>query len=380
MTLPVDHIHNLDSYITNEGEAFESAADADLVSMDLWVPSESVAMHLIEPPSAPKRKWAELIPWILEDKLLQPIEDVHFVVCGQSAEGQLQILVVAKADIQNWQRVAKNSGVVPKSMYPDYMALPYEDGRVSIGWRDGICLLRYGALDGFAAGPDMAWSMIDALLQQDETLRISISVPETVVVPQQIMAVADVNDSELDWQFSQLPSQCDLLKGGQKQAISLNALMSWLPASLLGLISILLSVIYLQIASANMVEETTQLESRLMQSYSRLFEGRRPAPNEVRFEADKHLSQLFSQRNGLKSEPMASLVALDKLMKGCGCQLSELNYSKKDGLVMQIQNGLALTKRRLNVPGYRIGVTQKAGKGKNTIELRLTPKKKGANQ
>ena len=156
--------------------------------------------------------------------------------------------------------------------------------------------------------------------------------------------------------------------------------MSWLPASLLGLISILLSVIYLQIASANMVEETTQLESRLMQSYSRLFEGRRPAPNEVRFEADKHLSQLFSQRNGLKSEPMASLVALDKLMKGCGCQLSELNYSKKDGLVMQIQNGLALTKRRLNVPGYRIGVTQKAGKEKNTIELRLTPKKKGANQ
>ena len=54
MTLPVDHIHNLDSYITNEGEAFESAADADLVSMDLWVPSESVAMHLIEPPLCAK--------------------------------------------------------------------------------------------------------------------------------------------------------------------------------------------------------------------------------------------------------------------------------------------------------------------------------------
>ena len=42
MTLPVDHIHNLDSYITNEGEAFESVADSELVSMDLWVPSECV--------------------------------------------------------------------------------------------------------------------------------------------------------------------------------------------------------------------------------------------------------------------------------------------------------------------------------------------------
>ena len=51
MTLPVDHIYNLDGYITNEGEAFESVAESDLVSMDLWVPSESVAMHLIDPPS-----------------------------------------------------------------------------------------------------------------------------------------------------------------------------------------------------------------------------------------------------------------------------------------------------------------------------------------
>ena len=68
MILPVDHIHHLDSYITNEGEAFESVAEADLVSMNLWVPSESVAMHLIDPPSAPKRKWTELIPGIIEDR------------------------------------------------------------------------------------------------------------------------------------------------------------------------------------------------------------------------------------------------------------------------------------------------------------------------
>ena len=67
MTLSVDHIYNLDSYITNEGEAFESVAESDLIVMDLWVPSELVALHLIDPPSAPRRKWAELIPWILED-------------------------------------------------------------------------------------------------------------------------------------------------------------------------------------------------------------------------------------------------------------------------------------------------------------------------
>jgi type II secretion system protein L len=378
MTLPVDHIHNLDSYITNEGEAFESVADADLVSMDLWVPSELVAMHLIDPPSAPKRKWTELIPWILEDKLLQPIEEVHFVVCGHSAEGQLQILVVAEADIQNWQRIAKNSGVAPKSMYPDYMALPYEDGRVSVGWRDGVYLVRYGVVDGFAAGPDMAWSMIESLLEEDQGLRLSLSIPDTAIVPEHIVELADINDSELDWQFSQLPSQCNLLSGEHK-AVSNIALLAWLPATLLGVISVLLSVIYLQIASANISGEISQLENRLSQGFSRLFDGRRPAPKDVKTEVDSRISTLFSQRNSLKSEPIAGLIALNQLMKGCGCQLSGLRLI--DGtLVMQIENGAQLKKRRLNIPGYRVGITQQEGDDENAIELRLTPNKKGADQ
>ncbi|MDG2018076.1 MAG: type II secretion system protein GspL [Porticoccaceae bacterium] len=379
MTLPVDHIHNLDSYITNEGEAFESVADADLVSMDLWVPSESVAIHLIDPPSAPKRKWAELIPWILEDRLLQPVEDVHFVVCGQSAEGQLQVLVVSQSDVQNWQRVSKNSGVVAQSMYPDYMALPYEDGRVSVGWRDGVYVVRYGVVDGFAASPDMAWSMIDSLLQQDESLKLSLSIPDDAVVPASIVECADINNSELDWQFSQLPSQCNLLQGEYRATFSNTALLAWLPATLLGVISILLSVIYLQIASANMSSEISQLENRLTQSYSRLFDGRRPAVKDVRAEADSRISVLIAQQNSLKSQPIAGLLALDRLMKGCGCQLSGLSFSE-NALVMQIENGSALKKRKLNIPGYRVGITQQAGEDENAIELRLTPTKTGADQ
>lgn len=379
MTLPVDHIHNLDSYITNEGEAFESVADADLVSMNLWVPSESVAMHLIDPPSAPKRKWTELIPWILEDRLLQPIEEVNFVLCGQNTEGQLQILVVSDADIQNWQRVAKNSGVAPQSMYPDYMALPYEEGRISIGWRDGVCLVRTGAVDGFAASPDIAWSMIGTLLQQDETLRVSISIPESVIVPENIVQFADINDSLVDWQFSQLPSQCNLLANRQKGAFSLSGILKWIPASILGVSSILLAMLYFQTGIENARDEISILENRLTQGYSRLFDGRRPSPSNVRFEVDRNIAQLLTQRESIQSEPVAGLLALNRLMRGCGCQLSALDYSKNT-IVMLIENGAELKKRKLNLPGYKIAVTQQPGGDENAIELRLTSKKSGVSQ
>lgn len=379
MILPVDHIHHLDSYITNEGEAFESVAEADLVSMNLWVPSESVAMHLIDPPSAPKRKWTELIPWILEDRLLQPIEEVNFVLCGQNTEGQLQILVVSDADIQNWQRVAKNSGVAPQSMYPDYMALPYEEGRISIGWRDGVCLARTGAVDGFAAGPDIAWSMIGTLLQQDETLRVSISIPESVIVPENIVQFADINDSLVDWQFSQLPSQCNLLANRQKGAFSLSGILKWIPASILGVSSILLAMLYFQTGIENTRNEISILENRLTQGYSRLFDGRRPSPSNVRFEADRNIAQLLTQRESIQSEPVAGLLALNRLMRGCGCQLSALDYSKNT-IVMLIENGAELKKRKLNLPGYKIAVTQQPGGDENAIELRLASKKSGVSQ
>lgn len=378
MTLPVDHLHNLDSYITNEGEAFEAPADKDSVNMDLWVPSELVSLHLIEPPAAPKRKWAELIPWMLEDRLLQPIEDMHFVDCGQNAEGQIQVLVVSKSDLQNWQRIAQNSAAVACGMYPDYLALPWEAGRISVGWRDGVCLVRYGAVEGFAATPDMSWSMIESMLREDSGLRVSLSVPSVELVPQAIVEVADINDAELDWQFSSLPSQCNLLAGEYARAFSADALIAWLPASVLAVASILLSVMYFDIANANMEKQISQLENNLKQGYSRLFKGQRPEANEVRFEAEKNIATLFVQRAGLNSQPVAGLTALDRLMSGCGCQLSSMRLID-NSIVMQIENGSVLKKRKLNVPGYRVGITQQSGGDENAIEMRLTPVKTEAD-
>ena len=154
MTYPVDHIHHLDSYITNEGEAFESVAGSDSVQMDLWVPSERVTVHFVDIPTAPRRKWPELIPWMLEDRLLQGVDEMHFVISKTTAEGQLQVFAVSHQDLKEWQRVAQNAGVSAQSMLPDYLPLPWEPERISVGWRDGVCLVRYGVAQGFAASPD----------------------------------------------------------------------------------------------------------------------------------------------------------------------------------------------------------------------------------
>jgi general secretion pathway protein L len=381
MTLPVDHIHNLDSYVTNEGEAFESVAGADVVKMDLWVPSEAVTVHSLDVPTAPKRKWPELIPWMLEDRLLQSVEGVHFVVADQVVDDQLQILVASQSDIQEWQRVAQNSGVLPRAMYPDFLALPWEEGRITVGWRDGLCVVRLGVAQGFAASPEMTWAMLDGLLDQqgDAPPRLSISIPQPGIIPQRISELADINDNPIDWQFSQLPAQFNLLTGNFKTQASSGGWLQWLPTALLAVLSAVLSAVYIQIASATVSEQISSLETQLTQGYSTLFQGRRPEPDTVRAETEKQLQLLFAQRRGLDSAPVAALIALDKLMVGCGCQLSSLQTTD-NGLLMQIANGAALKERVPNIPGYQVAITQQAGTDERAIELRLTANKKRAGR
>ena len=370
MTYPVDHIHNLDSYITNEGEAFESVAGTDNVLMDLWVPSERVTLYLIDIPTAPRRKWPELIPWMLEDRLLQGVEEMHFVISDTTPQGQLQVFAVSHADLKEWQRVAQNAGVSAQSMLPDYLALPWESERISVGWRDGVCLVRYGLAQGFAASPDIAWAMIDNLLgQQDVPARLSISIPQAEWVPEHLREQADINNAGIEWQFADLATQYNLLTGPFKP--STNRELSWLPVAVMSVLLVLLSSIYMHIASSNMDTQITALENQLVQGYSRLFDGRRPQAQDVKEEAEQRIDQLFAQRQSLSRRPMAALIALSPLMTNCGCQLKMLSSEDK-ALVMHIDNAAKLKQRSLNIPGYQIAMTQRAGTDENAIELRLS--------
>ena len=110
-------------------------AGSDSVMMDLWCSGESTAS--IDIPTAPRRKWPELIPWTLEDNLLQGVE-MHFI--ETTAEGQLGLC----RQSSRLKRVAIGGAVTrhQQSMLPDYLALPWEPD-VCVGWRDGVYLCVY---------------------------------------------------------------------------------------------------------------------------------------------------------------------------------------------------------------------------------------------
>ena len=358
--ISVDHIYNLDRRITNEGAAFDSVAGSNAVPMQLWVPSERVGVHLIDVPTAPERKWPELIPWLLEDRLLQPVADMHFVIAGRSHNGQLQIWAVSHNDMREWQRVADNAGVAVQSLVPDYLALPWEEGRIHIAWRDGCCLVRTGVDQGFAANADIAWTMIDNLLATAEIApRLSIAVPDPTLVPEHVRQLADINDASIDWTFADNPVTANLLSGQYRASTRSLPTSQWLPAAGLGVLALVLMLSYLQLSSSFLQTQVQSLEKQLVRDYSKLFPGARQGTRGIREAVEARLNASFLQQRALTNGSVATLTALDELMSTCDCDLIGL-VAEKDSLELTIGNGERLKTRALNIPDYQVAITQQS--------------------
>ena len=63
--MSVDHLFNLDQRFSDLTDPLKSVAGANAEPMTLWVPSEAISLHSVDIPTAPQRKWAELLPWML---------------------------------------------------------------------------------------------------------------------------------------------------------------------------------------------------------------------------------------------------------------------------------------------------------------------------
>ncbi|MEZ7860260.1 MAG: general secretion pathway protein L [Parasphingorhabdus sp.] len=369
----VDHIHNLDQRLSDESDPLKSMAGANSLAMALWVPSERISMHLIDVPSAPERKWSALIPWMLEDRVLQPVETMHFVINRHSGNNQLQVIAVSHEDMQQWQQVAHNAGVAVNLMVPDFLALPYESGRITVGWRNGLLLVRSGTDTGFAAKPNLGWALIDSLLAASNiSPRLSISLPDETLVPDHLRDLADINDASIDWQFVDMPIGFNLLTGTFKSASSVTYSKGWLPTIGLAALAIGLLVVYLQISSNALRINVQALEKQSLSSYSRLFRGRAPEVAQIIGSAEQRLTKLRKQKAAIGAGSMAALVAIEDLMTACNCDLRSLSADAQ-GIRLEIDNGAKLKAKTLSIPGYQIALTQLPDGGPESVLLVVRP-------
>src|SRR3954468_5355391 len=126
------------------------------------VPATDALATEVEAPAKSASKLAQVIPFALEERVADEVEDLHFALGDRNAEtGRVPVVVVSRARIDAWLTELRAAGLNPDAIYSEASLLPAMPGQM-------IALLDGDALTlKLAEGPPLvmpALSITDAVV------------------------------------------------------------------------------------------------------------------------------------------------------------------------------------------------------------------------
>jgi general secretion pathway protein L len=134
----------------SDGQVLVNAVSGDLVQaaplatgrrVAVIVPAGDVLVAESDAPARNAAKLAQVIPFALEERVADEIENLHFAIGERSAEsGRIPVLVVSRARIDAWLAELHAAGIVPQAIYSEATLLPAMPGQI-IALLEGDTLL-----------------------------------------------------------------------------------------------------------------------------------------------------------------------------------------------------------------------------------------------
>jgi len=105
------------------------------------VPASDVLITESDAPAKNAAKLAQVIPYALEERVADEIENLHFAIGERSAEtGRVPVAVVAQSRINGWLAELNAAGLQPQAIYSESQLLPGMPGQL-IALLDGESLI-----------------------------------------------------------------------------------------------------------------------------------------------------------------------------------------------------------------------------------------------
>ncbi len=314
--------------------------------MTMFFPSEHLVLHWLEQPSAPRRKWKELLPWLLEERLLGPVEEL---LCLQLAEqeGRVLVLVVARAKLRSvvddLEAREQQQGLAAVNLVPDYLALPWAENDIAVADRgDGYWVVRHGLWQGFAAPPALASVLIEQLLEQHAQARLRLWLADAAL-PSALRARAAGVEGRFDWHhpspIAPAIAKAANLRSGEFAPQTKTGLPQWWSTAALLVLGLGLGYAALKLDIANLHAEVALLEKRQAQTVVRLFPGLNVADSanssnfssNIRVAVEQQVNGRFLQARQQQQPVAVMLQNLDYLLRDCRCELSALDLNGQGG-------------------------------------------------
>ena len=114
------------------GEEPASPAGVRLDRALVLLPSEQVFLRRVAVPGASERDARRAAPFLVEDQLAQPLEDVAVEIGPRGADGLRVLTAAARTDLERWKRFVSGLGVKPVHALPDALALTLRDADLAV--------------------------------------------------------------------------------------------------------------------------------------------------------------------------------------------------------------------------------------------------------
>ena len=328
-------------------------------------------MFRVDLPRVSRRKQQEMLPWLLEDRLLSPPNDFEFILSEQSIADETLVYAIEKSVLGQWLLLAEAASVSPVTMAPDFLALPYEEGRWTLYTDEGRLLVRTGPGEGFAADLHFGWQQLELLLGQLESpVRLPHLSSSEVDIPENLAGQLDTETGKINWSFTELPVGLNLLPPAYRPRRS-GSMGAWIPSLAAAVAFIMLSVGYMLVQSWAWQRDALILEEAVVQAYEQLFAQSYSGPAiNTDDSARQKLELLEHQYIGTQSSPMAELSALDRVFSTCSdCVLMGVTQVN-DGLDIRLKENTRLASRLNGIDGWSINRRVAGPDGISTLRVR----------
>ena len=149
--------------LPSDGTRGNGAPPKDLLAaadeVAVLVPGESVLLIRAELPPGNRSKLSRVLPFALEDRLLDDVETLHFALGDRHADGWWGVAVVARERLDAWLQGLAGAGITADVLIPDTLAVPHTGEGTTVLLEPSRCVVREGRETGFVCAPEQlqAW-------------------------------------------------------------------------------------------------------------------------------------------------------------------------------------------------------------------------------
>lgn len=295
----------------------------------VWVPSEQIVFHRAELPPGRQQMWEQTVAFALEEQVAAPVEDQHFAIGRPGeAEEKVPVAVVSLQQMQAWADAWEEQGVKPGMVWPDVLAVPYEERRPALWHENGRGLLRLDAQTGLAGSPEWLHSVLEACGQSGE-MRVFSDAPESLPPPWRTCAEA-------------LPCSLDERMSAGEEAAGMNLLQGtfrtvsafvrwgrpWAWAAAAAAAAVVFYVALLTAEVRLMDQTTAALKQATAELYQKHFPEQALTGN-LRAQVGRRMDQVKGGVVKREASPWQTLVRVEPLISTCkACRVEEVKLER----------------------------------------------------